>query len=469
MFPSSFVSKAVQTLTVLAMLSCPAAARGQSPCGDWSAVNVPASPGSGLLSVSASSTTDAWAVWQAMYHWNGSHWTKVIAPGVGHPDSVIRSVVAVAEGNAWAVGYTSFLGTPQTLVERWNGTKWIVMPSPTVAGGSNFDAIAAISPNDIWAVGSRAGGYPLATMTTLTAHWNGSSWTQVPAPNVANRSHTLDDVVAIASNDVWAVGSSRDIGGLFRTLIVHWDGSTWSAVPSPNLPGENSLTGVSATSANDVWAVGNAYDGVTSRQLFLHWNGSVWSQVEDASAPNACAGCISDVLAMGPNDVWAAGTDLGHWDGSHWTVVADPQVPGATAMGLRSLSKVGPCEAWSVGGSFDPDFVESPLAIRLSGTPLAVEDGTRTSAIALRVSPNPSRGESVFALTLAEPGVVRVTIHDLGGRIVRDVSSATLPAGEHVFRWDGRDGAGRATEPGMYFVTATSGARSVGAQLVRVR
>jgi hypothetical protein len=59
-------------------------------------------------------------------------------PGLGNPDplgyadTAFSAVAAVAPGDAWIVGYTSFLGTPQTLVEHWNGSQWIVVPSPVV-------------------------------------------------------------------------------------------------------------------------------------------------------------------------------------------------------------------------------------------------------------------------------------------------------------------------------------------------
>jgi flagellar basal-body rod modification protein FlgD len=90
------------------------------------------------------------------------------------------------------------------------------------------------------------------------------------------------------------------------------------------------------------------------------------------------------------------------------------------------------------------------------------------AAIALRVSPNPSRDGSVIALTLPAAGAVRVTIVDLGGRVVREVVAATLPAGEHTFRWDGRDGEGRRIAAGVYFAAVTAAGRNVSTPLVRM-
>jgi hypothetical protein len=47
--------------------------------------------------------------------------------------------------------------------------------------------------------------------------------------------------------------------GAFQTLIVHWDGTAWTQVPSPNAPGstQDNLVAVRATSATKAWAVGS--------------------------------------------------------------------------------------------------------------------------------------------------------------------------------------------------------------------
>jgi hypothetical protein len=73
-------------------------------------------------------------------------------------------------------------------------------------------------------------------------------------------------VVAISADDVWAVGWTGGNSGPI-TLIEHWNGSTWSVVPSPNPSAtDNHLWGVTALATNNVWAVGdfNATGGAIS-------------------------------------------------------------------------------------------------------------------------------------------------------------------------------------------------------------
>src|SRR5438067_982720 len=82
---------------------------------------------------------------------------------------------------------------------------------------------------------------------------------------------------AVAAHAVWAVGDYYSSSGSVQTLVEHWNGSTWSTVPSPNPGmGYNYLSGVGAVSAHDVWAVGNYAAGSSGADQTLaeHWNGS---------------------------------------------------------------------------------------------------------------------------------------------------------------------------------------------------
>jgi hypothetical protein len=69
-------------------------------------------------------------------------------------------------------------------------------------------------------------------------------------------------VAAVSANDIWAVGVFTDpLTDFSRTLTEHWDGTKWSVVPSPNATGgHNALNGVAALSSGTVVAVGYAID-----------------------------------------------------------------------------------------------------------------------------------------------------------------------------------------------------------------
>ena len=95
-----------------------------------------------------------------------------------------------------------------------------------------------------------------------------------------------------------------DWGLLDRPFMLHWDGTTWSLVQTPD-PGGNSkytdLSGVVAYATDDVWSVGGMGDQIDDTTFTVHWDGSSWSEVS-ASTPGAFA-----ATKDGRGGLWAVG------------------------------------------------------------------------------------------------------------------------------------------------------------------
>src|SRR5262249_5307276 len=83
----------------------------------------------------------------------------------------------------------------------------------------------------------------------------------------------LDGVAATSARNAWAVGDR----GNGKTLIMHWNGTTWKQVPSPSPASGSTLSGVAATSARNAWAVGVINS--TAKVLIVRWNGTTWKKV----------------------------------------------------------------------------------------------------------------------------------------------------------------------------------------------
>jgi hypothetical protein len=161
----------------------------------WKKVPIPGPPG-GLLGVAATSARNAWAVGiTTILHWNGLMWKRVSAPrGIS-----LDSVAATSAGNAFAVG--------QTAIVRWKGKAWKRIRSPSPPG-AQLTAVAATSARNAWAVGwwqPPAGGLT----RTLILHWNGTAWKEVPSPN-APGNDLPGGVAALSPDNAWAVGAPPD-------------------------------------------------------------------------------------------------------------------------------------------------------------------------------------------------------------------------------------------------------------------
>jgi hypothetical protein len=246
------------------------------------------------------------------------------------------------------------------LIEHWNGTAWRVVPGPALGQSSVLSGVAIVSASNAWAVGSYQGNTARQDQT-LIEHWNGRSWSRVPSPRPGGESW-LTAVAVISSRNAWAVGAYADqVGGRNKLLTVHWNGKTWRPVPVP-VTSTGVLSGVAATSWSDVWAVGYAGNTVTQVAI-LHWNGHGWKRAPYRGP--AGSSYLSSVAATSPHDAWAVGstirgTDAGpaftvRWTGRKWQRVP---IADAATISLSAVTAVSSRAAWAVGGSAGHTVIE---------------------------------------------------------------------------------------------------------------
>src|SRR3954454_18785093 len=227
------------------------------------------SPGvyNGLEDVDALSPTNAVAVgdWakgnasQALIeHWDGKKWKKVSVKSP--PGASLAAVDARSANDIWAVGRMGQNGAERTLIERWNGKAWTVVPSPNRGTDSTpnvLTGVAALSAANVWAVGYISGSDN--RRSSLTLHWNGNAWSIVPSPQPGSHQTALASVAGGKATDVWAVGNYTDPTGNYKTMAIHWNGSTWSLSPTPNpsaVDGYHVLSAVTALKSGLVWGAG---------------------------------------------------------------------------------------------------------------------------------------------------------------------------------------------------------------------
>ena len=137
----------------------------------------------------------------------------------------------------------------------------------------SLHGVAAASSTDAWAVGFTSP--PGGRNYTLIVHWNGTAWSRVPSTGPNATMGTLFSVSATSSTNAWAVGAASTGP---QDLIVHWNGTTWFRVAGPSPGPHSGLLAVTATSATNAWAVGDySTPAGQPRTLILHWNGTNWS------------------------------------------------------------------------------------------------------------------------------------------------------------------------------------------------
>jgi hypothetical protein len=250
-------------------------------------------------------------------------------------------------GGLLAVGMSSASAQPPPSLARGRAL--------LAGAGGQLYGIRCTSAASCWAVGNTSDD------RTEALHWNGHQWSQVTTPNPGDYNDNLFDVACTSATDCWAVGTAAYSNFTSPNMALHWNGHTWSLVPTPSPytgEGFNRLLSVTCVSPGDCWAVGD--DSVSGQAL--HWNGHTWSLVATPGAGLSGVRCISSA------NCWAVGQGLGnavlHWDGRTWATVAAP-VPG-TASVLSSIGCTSAANCWAVGG-YGAGRIDRSEALRWDG------------------------------------------------------------------------------------------------------
>ena len=345
--------------------------------GTASGWNIIPSPNTGstssdlLVDTTCTSTWSCWAVGGSFSElgnnsqphaisdrWNGSTWSAGpdITPA-GTTASLLWGVTCVGASDCWAVGAQQLVAKqpPVPLAEHWDGSAWSAVPVPVVS--AYLYSVTCVTASDCWAVGSSLDGNKNPA-TGIIVHWNGSVWSQSQGAASGQPFDQLSSVTCAGASNCWAVGFSGPhqvqygfIPGVFpnvsgsAALVEHWNGSSWSIVPTPATDGTQGpegqvLSGVTCAGPADCWAVGATMDtdGSPSGTLVDHWDGSSWSTTPSPE-PATPTDAMTGVTCVSTSNCWATGVSgtmgqngsspnpfIEHWNGADWSIDPSPDV-----------------------------------------------------------------------------------------------------------------------------------------------
>jgi hypothetical protein len=318
----------------------------------------PYSDGNVLNGVTSLGTGDAWAVGGMVSggnpiaeHWDGQRWSLTDIQdeyGTG-----LSSVYMASSNDVWAVGSYWQGEQPREAVEQWNGSAWTWYPVHDSPEDAWLLGVAGDGPDDIWAVGTVGGG------ATVAVHFDGTTWTNVPTPNPGTHGNSLYGIEVFSPDDAWATGYSNP-GGRWQTLSEHWNGKMWKVVPSPSIGGNDNFVFASASILDErrFWMVGDTYDYANSTYSSQaeYWNGSTWTMVPspdlglDTYIYGAAAGGTSNIWAFGQ---WYDGSTYApyamNWNGSTWASQPGIAVGPTGSKFLGGSNIPGTSDKWAVG------------------------------------------------------------------------------------------------------------------------
>jgi glycosidase len=97
---------------------------------------------------------------------------------------------------------------------------------------------------------------------------------------------------------------------------------------------------------------------------------------------------------------------------------------------------------------------------------LGVDNTAALPGTLVSAYPNPSAEDFYFELKDALPGEIRISVYDISGRLIRQITGSGAAAGDR-FTWDGTTSSGEKAGQGIYLVRITAGAKSQAIRLIR--
>ncbi len=366
--------------------------------------------------------------------WTGSPaWRRVIG-GDGTWTAIHPTDPDVMYG-----GY-QYLGT---LVSFDGGDSWDEITPPRPGGEATaFVAPYVMCPDDP--------GYLYAGRTRVySSAGTGYSWVATNGGQPLDGTNpALSMAVSPTSKDTVYVGTAPISSGVARIFRTTNGGDSWDDVTGP-LPDRYPMD--LAVDPGDARTVYVALSGFGASHVWRSTNGgTAWTDI-GAGLPDVPASAV----AVDPDhpEMIYVGNDLGVWvspnAGGAWQPFSSG-MPPALVNDLKVYAPGRLLRAATHGnGAWERPLADPPAV----GVDQVAAGGTAPlEEVRLAVAPNPIRTDSRVRFELREAARVRIALHDVAGRRVRDLVDEDRPAGAHSIALEPHGLAA-----GVYFVRMEAG------------
>ncbi|WP_405064288.1 hypothetical protein OG474_22265 [Kribbella sp. NBC_01505] len=286
------------------------------------------------------------------FRWNGTRWIETPQPM--RTNSTLNSVAVAGPKEVWAVGEDRAVPEKtKPLAMRWNGTAWKVVPGPSVPTGS-FSAVTIAPDGTPWISGwADIGGSEHAVVYRYAK----GAWQPLTAG--------LED--SVNGNTLTVLSATNAWLGL-NGGMAHFDGKTWTLDADVPTDGSQIPTGLVASGPKDIWASGVAHTSKGERPLILHYDGTAWkqiptpelsSQLYDITVFNNQPIAVGEKFTTADHIITAHPFVLALQDGQ-FVETTGPNVKDGTLTGAEAAGS----RLWTVGFRGGPTVDPTALAAR---------------------------------------------------------------------------------------------------------
>ncbi|UCF05173.1 MAG: T9SS type A sorting domain-containing protein [bacterium] len=292
------------------------------------------------------------------------------------------------------------------------------------------------------------------------------------------------------TNEINVLFVDWDSTYLYLGIRGHVQGNSWILYLDTDVDGPEGYTDLTAI---DTWERGATFSAAGFKVDYQYGayqhqgpydSQSMWHLTSDTTSENMSAQIF---MAFDPQHIF--GYDGGSELAIPWDVLyglGPGQVPVGTSIGVVASVCWDPEPDGELGGDSTPSNVAATLpaidtfcvAVVDSdndgvpdppSTTDVPEDGFRAVVRVLSAYPNPSRSMVRVPMILGSPSAggserynVQAVVYDVAGRTVRTIFNGHLPAGRHLFSWNGRTRSGRPAAAGIYFLRVMIDGKGVG-------
>ena len=160
-----------------------------------------------------------------------------------------------------------------------NGSSWTQAPSAPASAGEPI-AVAATATDYAWLADSATGSEFAWPGGRVAGLWNGRDWTTVPIPLVQTHFEGRGgdvSALAVAGHVAWVAGTTaqpQQRAGTGSCCRCSCAGPAARGSSRPRRRTTSRSSAWAVLSSTSAWAVGYIHARTT---LILHWNGSTWS------------------------------------------------------------------------------------------------------------------------------------------------------------------------------------------------
>jgi len=237
--------------------------------------------------------------------------------GDSSTSNALNGIDAFSPPGMWTVGYSRAVdAASRSLAVRYDGAAWRIVGTPSPAGsrGNILYSVAYLGPAEAIAVGSYQPTASVLDLRPLAMRWNGSAWSLLSVPAVPGCTSlaTLSDVTR-AGTGTFMAGTCTDAAGEDVGFVLSRSAAgAWTVQVNPGdgvLPTPSDLASITFVPGSGVSAVGTSNTTLSvpdAAGITIRFDGRTWRPLEVPQA-GARSTNLNAVAGIAPNAVWSVG------------------------------------------------------------------------------------------------------------------------------------------------------------------